>query len=1650
MCKYQKPGWILFVFLMNIGLSEAVLPPPSLGTVPFDHDKFLQFPESNRSDSIASANAYYAAVDPGNLRTTLNEWKTLNGFIEPLPNTTAGLAAMGISHALYRNATDLGFVRNVYLRVKANGDVVALLENFPSFERTLHRSANEAVDGCATPFNPALPAVQQCTSGGVDAFENRDLSGMLASVVMEYSAVTPGGPKFTQFYGYGNDGNRVAALDLTGRGKAEAFPALCAVCHGGNPGGIDSNWNFKPTDPAYADAKNGNFGAGFLPWDPDLYEYHDPLGAGVKVGSGVYSRANQEAFFKSLNQLVLLTNPTPAARELVEGFYGGPGMPGSFNSHYVPPGWTFTPEDTSFYQAVIAPYCRACHIQRSLPESTTNPNARTSQMDFNSSEDFYGLSNQLAATVLTRTTMPLALVTYKKFWSDSSAVTNFINYLEYTGYPQLIPAVAGVAEVPGKPVAVTGAYVNQVVGKPLTLDGNRSLSADNFSWSVSPTNGVTFINVSTATPTFTTTVPGVYTFTLTVSNNANPTTGRPAATSVPAAVTINVVGSGFSRVTFDAAITNSPNNERCLKCHSEPDVAGYEDFNFHSEMLKVAELGRYSFVNGNFTSRLLYKPAALLADVGVSDGVHNGGKILDEDEEYYSRLKNWIEDGECKNELGCQRISVTNENTALEIDPLTPFMDKSFTVTLSGAPAHGSLALTPGEKLLYTPDAGFTGLDSYRYLVTDLATGSARLVTDKMYVFPGLGNVTPNFIERFASQFSTAIPDVGSSYEFEKVNTDGDAVPNYMDDFPNNPFISRDTDGDGLPDDFNANVSDEDALASGIVIDTDDDNDGVPDVSDALPLDATASVYVDSDRDGIADTSDPFPNDMLGTNFENFETGNLGARPWVTSGNGAWNVVAPTGTPGHPLVGSFSARSPAMVDDESATLSVTLTVAAGNTSFWYFLSSESCCDYLSFAIDGVELSSLQQTSEWTKASFPVTAGSHTFTWTYSKDSSVSEGLDAALIDAIEFSGPEDLDVDGASNALDNCPGAKNSSQSDLDSDGIGDACDTGDFDGDGIADRDEVARGTNPGNSDTDGDGVNDGVDAFNLDPAASLDSDGDGAPDALVPGVASTSMPPLSVDLQPTNPRAGLDLDGDGVGDNAIYRVAGAFVNGVSTDGSLATDTYMYAQGIARDVAGNIFIADSSSRIFRVDAVTRIVTTIAGTGVYGFSGDGGLATAATMSTPTGLVLDAAGNLFFTDSGNNRIRRVDASTGIITTIAGTGVAGLSGDGGPATVADLNLGYMSGIALDAASNLYFVDQYNSRIRRIDKLTGLITTVAGTGLYVFNGDGILATDANLSYPTGIAFDAAGNLFVSDDGNSRVRRIDASTGIITTVAGKDFSGFNGDGGLAIDAELDGPAGLAFDAWGNLYITNQYNSRIRRIDTVTGIITTVAGSGSDVYSGDGGLATDAGLGYSTAVILDASGNLLITSEGKVRQITLVNPSDAFPYDPAASVDTDGDGYPDSYNLYATPAQVAASGLIIDAFPNDPTAAIDTDGDGLPDQFLVGSGINFPITLTEDLDDDGDGFSDAVEIQAGSDPLSNTSTPAILHDGDVNGDGQVNAADLLIALRILNGLYIPNPVELEHLDVAPLVGGIPAPDGNFDLGDYMVLLRKVTGQISY
>ncbi|HEY4312958.1 MAG TPA: Ig-like domain repeat protein [Pirellulales bacterium] len=444
--------------------------------------------------------------------------------------------------------------------------------------------------------------------------------------------------------------------------------------------------------------------------------------------------------------------------------------------------------------------------------------------------------------------------------------------------------------------------------------------------------------------------------------------------------------------------------------------------------------------------------------------------------------------------------------------------------------------------------------------------------------------------------------------------------------------------------------------------------------------------------------------------------------------------------------------------------------------------------------------------------------------------------------------------------------------------------------------------------------------------------------------------------------------------------------VGGGVADGDPSIDALLHDdQGIAVDSQGNIYIADKhNNRIREIDHSTGIITTVAGAGDEGYAGDNGLAVLALLNKPTAVAVDQAGDLFIADAGNDVIRKVDHATGIITTIAGTGVAGFSGDNGPATDAQLNFAYgingatssplPAGLATDAAGDVFILDFYNARIRKVDHATGIITTIAGNGTMGYAGDDHLATEAEIT-PTGIAatasgdvffadgeavrkvdavtgimtrvfggddgitpdssfveadsvaIDAAGNLFVSDWSGWRIHEVDLTTGTMTVVAGGGTQ--TGDNVPAFDYKLSYPFSVAVGPAGDLYFVqsgfaglNNYsptNNFLRKVDHSTGLITTIAGVG---YSGDGGPAIDAELNAPSDIAIDPDGNLLIadTADNVIRKVdhdtgvitTIVGPgavgysgdngpaADATLHSPAAiAVDAAGDLFiADAYNL--------------------------------------------------------------------------------------------------------------------------------------------------------
>ena len=338
------------------------------------------------------------------------------------------------------------------------------------------------------------------------------------------------------------------------------------------------------------------------------------------------------------------------------------------------------------------------------------------------------------------------------------------------------------------------------------------------------------------------------------------------------------------------------------------------------------------------------------------------------------------------------------------------------------------------------------------------------------------------------------------------------------------------------------------------------------------------------------------------------------------------------------------------------------------------------------------------------------------------------------------------------------------------------------------------------------------------------------------------------------------------------ITKFAGtAGAAGYSGDGGLAVNAQLNEPCGITASSGNLYIADTKNhRIRRVDTTGNIITVVS-TGSSGFSGDGGPALLARLNVPKGIFMDSWGNLYIADRGNHKIRRVDTS-GNITTVAGTGSSGDSGDGGLATLAQLD--EPRRIFVDSSDNLYIADTRNHRIRKVDA-SGIITTVAGTGSSGFSGDGGLATLAQLDEPHGVFVDSSGNIYIADRKNHRIRKVDGATGIITTVSGRPGSGFSGDGGLATDAKHNQPRGIFKDSSGNLYIADTDNHRIRKVDAATQIITTVAGTGNSWGPlGDGGLATSARIKEPVEIFLDHNYNIFIADRDD-RRIRVVNAID-------------------------------------------------------------------------------------------------------------------------------------------------------------------------------
>jgi sugar lactone lactonase YvrE len=336
------------------------------------------------------------------------------------------------------------------------------------------------------------------------------------------------------------------------------------------------------------------------------------------------------------------------------------------------------------------------------------------------------------------------------------------------------------------------------------------------------------------------------------------------------------------------------------------------------------------------------------------------------------------------------------------------------------------------------------------------------------------------------------------------------------------------------------------------------------------------------------------------------------------------------------------------------------------------------------------------------------------------------------------------------------------------------------------------------------------------------------------------------------------------------ISTFAGTGASGFSGDGGAATLAQFSGPGsIALDALGNLYVADYWNNRIRKISATGIITTFAGTGVAGSTGDGGLATAAQLNFPTAVAVDQLGNVYISDAFSNRVRKINTA-GIINNFAGTGVSGYSGDGGAASSADLCPG---GLTIDASGNVYISDGCTSRIRKVNT-SGVISTIAGTGTFGYSGDGGPATSAQLYSPSGLTTDAIGNLYFADGMNNTVRKINTS-GIISTIAGVGSGGYNGDGITATTAQLSSPSAVCLGPSGNLYIADASNNRIRMVNSL-GIISTLAGTGVAGWSGDGGAASVAQLKSPTGIVSDNAGNFYVADQGnqRIRKISPTVPT--------------------------------------------------------------------------------------------------------------------------------------------------------------------------------
>jgi uncharacterized protein (TIGR03437 family) len=485
------------------------------------------------------------------------------------------------------------------------------------------------------------------------------------------------------------------------------------------------------------------------------------------------------------------------------------------------------------------------------------------------------------------------------------------------------------------------------------------------------------------------------------------------------------------------------------------------------------------------------------------------------------------------------------------------------------------------------------------------------------------------------------------------------------------------------------------------------------------------------------------------------------------------------------------------------------------------------------------------------------------------------------------------------------------------------------------------------------------------------------------------------------------------------IQTIAGSGSQSYSGDGGPAIDAALNVPvEVYVDQKGNIFIADQYNNRIRKIAPGGKISTVAGTGVAGFSGDGGPAVDAQLNTPTGIFGDSFGNLYIGDPGNQRIRKVNAA-GIITTLAGNGAKGYGGDGGPANKTTLY--NASRVAVDASGNVYIADQSNHRIRKVTP-GGIITTFAGNGAGTpatgaFSGDGGPAVDASLNNPTAVAMDPTGVLYIADQYNQRIRKV-ALNGTITTIAGNGSAGYGGDGGPATAASLNYPGGITLDATGNIYFNDDLNFRTRVVST-SGTINTVAGSGVSGFSGDGGAATSANLSGNFGVAFDLEGNMYFadSTNNRIREVYGVVPGAAPVISAAAFTNAASfasGGSPGAIaTLFAGNVARNLAGVIYS--PSVPLSK------SLAGTSLTIDGKAAPIFNI--VDNSG---TQQISVQIPIDATVGTPVPVVLNNGFASATAQVTLTAVQPAIFTINGTQ----AAATHLDFSLITAAHPAAPG--------------------